>query len=118
MGASSPEKFAIGEALGRYGHSSDKTPPYEKRPNGTELWCAAVKKCYRSASATERREKGTSSITLGRTNSTTEREAEGYISHAVDFAVAVADRNYDFLSMVDVDLVTALKKLDVRNGAM
>ena len=67
--------------------------------------------------STERREKGTSAIILGRMDRTGEREAAGYISHTNDFAVDVADRNYDFLSMVDADLVAALKKRDAAEDA-
>ena len=68
--------------------------------------------------STERREKGTSAIILGRMDRTGEREAAGYISHTNDFAVDVADRDYDFLRSVGVDLVTALKKRGARNDAM
>ena len=48
---------------------------------------------------------------------TSEREAAGYISHTNDFAVAVADRNYDVLSMIDADLIAALKKRDASEDA-
>ena len=118
MGASSPEKFDIEESLARYGHSADRAPPCERRPNGAELWWAAVRNFYRSASATERRGKGGASILLGRANRDEGREAACFVSHTNDFAVDVADRNYDFLTMVDVDLVTAAKKWGARNDAM
>ena len=77
-----------------------------------------IKNCYRSPASAERREKGgAAAIILGRMDRASEREAAGYISHTDDFAVTVADTNYDFLSMVDADLVAALKKRDASEDA-
>ena len=55
-------------------------------------------------------------IVSERLDRTAPREAEGYMAHTHDFALAVADREYDAISRVDCDLAAALRKWDDANG--
>ena len=52
---------------------------------------------------------------MGRTGS---RESPCYISHTDDFALAVADRQYEMLIRVDADLVATLRKWGLAQGGM
>ena len=47
---------------------------------------------------------------------TTSREDAGYFARAHDFALAVADREYDAVSCVDCGLSAALRKRGDANG--
>ena len=118
MNVASSRRFAIDSILAEHGYSSDRTPPYEKRFNGTELWRASLKNFYRFASLGERKANGVMGIASERLGRTTPREAAGYMAHTNDFAIAVADRNYDAISRVDCDLAAALQKWgDARGDA-
>ena len=68
-------RFAIDSILAEHGFSPDRTPPYEKRFNGTELWRASVKNFYRFASLDERKVKGVMGIVSERLGRTAPREA-------------------------------------------
>ena len=46
------------------------------------------------------------------------REAPCYISHKDDFALAVAERQYEMLIPVDAALVAALRKWGLAQGGM
>ena len=116
MNVASSHRFAIDALLEERGFSSERTPPYEKRFNGTELWWASVKNFYRFASLDERKAKGVMGIVTERLGRTTPREAAGYMAHTSDFALAVAARNYDAISRVDCDLADALQKWDDARG--
>ena len=118
METASPCRFAAESLLAEYGFFTDRTPPYEKRFNGTELWWASVKNFYRFSSVSERKDKGVGGLVLGGMGRTSDREASGYITHTDDFALAVTDRDYDMLNRVDSDLAAALRKWDQSQGGM
>ena len=75
MRAPSPLKCAEESILKDFGYSAHRAPPCGKRLSGTEIWRDTVGDFYRIASASERRDRGVSSISSERLNRTSDREA-------------------------------------------
>ena len=98
--------------LAPYGHRADRTPPYEKRLNGTELWRAIIKTNYRSTHPADRLAQGVAGLIRKRMDRTHEREAAGYLAHTHKFALDIAEKNYDELATLDPDLATALARCE------
>ena len=75
----SPYKFATVTILGVRGFTTDRTLPYGKRPDCTELRRGSLGGRYRVASPTERGENGAMRITPDRLDGTAQRDAARYM---------------------------------------
>ena len=49
------QRYAAEAILSGYGNRVERTPPYEKRLNCTEIWRGALKTHYRSSAESERK---------------------------------------------------------------
>ena len=108
---SGDQRYAVEAILIGRGHRAERTPPYEKRLNCTELWWAAIKTHYRSSAASERKVLGVGELVRRRMARTRGYEISGYMSHTHDFAVAVADGDYAEVARLDPELASALQKM-------
>ena len=111
-----PYKFATESILADLGFTDGLTPPYEKRFNGTELFRESVKNFYRSESLADRWLKGVMRIVSERLDRTNQGDDARYMARTHDFALAVADREYDAISRVDCGLAAALRRWGDANG--
>ena len=73
-----------------------------------ELWRVFIKTNYRSTHPADRLAQGVSGLVRKRTDQTYEGEAAGYLAHTHEFALDIADKNYDEIATLDPDLATAL----------
>ena len=75
--AASTHLHDVETLLDSYGHRADRSPPYEKRLNGTEIRMAVIKTNYRSTHPADRLSQGVAGLVRKRTDQTYEREAAG-----------------------------------------
>ena len=110
--AASTRRYAVEALLSSYRHRAYRTPPYEKRLNGTELRWAVIKTNYRPTPPADRIAQGVGGLARKRMAQSHEREAAGYLAHTHKFALDIAEKNLDELATLDPDLAAALARCE------